>query len=108
MFPSCRTLSPATQLEAFMHRPFHAVASVVTLLMTLAMSTSVTAALTADEIRCQKAIGHETARYAQRIHTEILQCNDDTVHERSCNTATRDAAIVRALSALNRTLLLKC
>jgi len=40
MFPSCRTLSPATQLEAFMHRPFHAVASVVTLLMTLAMSTS--------------------------------------------------------------------
>src|SRR5207244_7965382 len=27
---------------------------------------------------------------------------------RSCNTAARDAAIARALSALNRTLLLKC
>ncbi|TMA83135.1 MAG: hypothetical protein E6J72_00800, partial [Deltaproteobacteria bacterium] len=91
-----------------MHRVSLATASVLMLFVTIVMSASVDAALTTDAIRCQKAIGHETARYAQRIHSETVQCNNDLVQGRSCNTAARDAAIARALSALNRTLLLKC
>src|SRR6266481_3390459 len=108
MFDNCRTLSPATQLEVSMHRVSLAIASTFTVFVTVATSTNVGATLTPNEILCQKAIGHETARYSQRVHIENVHCNNDQVHGRPCDAATRDATIARARAALNRTLLLQC
>ncbi len=91
-----------------MHRVSLVLASILMFLLTVAAWTSVNATLTRAEILCQKAIGHEAAQYTRGVHLEIVQCNNDLVHARSCNTTSRDAAIARALNGLTRSLASKC